>query len=124
MRDTHDNKSLIVAAAVALVVIGMASCATVKNESRLPQRLCKFTVTNRTPNALEIRRAQGYSMRSIGALNPGELLTDDVPCSERYVLIRGIEIPMQVGAALNFGYVQAWADLHAGAITPITLHWP
>jgi hypothetical protein len=117
------RRGVIPAIAVAVVV---ASCAT--GRYREPQRLrkdCEFIVYNRTPLALDIRlRVRALSTATIGALNPGELLTHAVPCAERRVWIEGREIPWQVGAWLRFGALHGSADLVEGERVSIALHWP
>lgn len=85
---------------------------------------CEFVVTNRTGLALEIRRFREYSTVAIGAINPGELLTDSASCAEGRVEIAGVPIPMQVGAPVRFAFVRASADLVPGTRVDLPLHWP
>src|SRR3989475_6686726 len=82
--------------AAALVAAAVAtSCAAPRQELVTPAS-CEFAVYNLTPHALEIRmRVRRLSTTPIGALNPGEVLTDAVPCDLGTVWIVGIPIPSQ-----------------------------
>ena len=101
------------------------SCALHTRERALAREACDFIVHNQTSQALEIRmQVRAFSTSTIGALNPGEVLTWNVACTERDVLVIGVEIPSQVGAPLQFGIVEGWADLVEGDRVHIDLHWP
>jgi hypothetical protein len=67
---------------------------------------------------------RGLTATFVGALNPGELLTESMSCAERRVWVRGIAIPSQVGAPAGVGFVQGWADLVRGERAIVALHWP
>ncbi|HXV85226.1 MAG TPA: hypothetical protein VD793_00930 [Gemmatimonadales bacterium] len=82
-------------------------------------------MSNQTPLALEVRlQVRELSTVSIGALNPGELLTHSLPCEPERVWIAGVEIPWQVGARPRFGVLYAFADLVEGERAQVALHWP
>ena len=113
---------VIAAAFVAAAVA--ASCAAPRQELVTPAS-CEFAVYNLTPHALEIRmRVRRLSTTPIGALNPGEVLTDAVPCDRGTVWIVGIPIPSQVGARVSFSSVQGHVDLIEGQRVQVALQWP
>lgn len=88
----------------------LSACAT-SNTAEVPAGECGFLVRNQTNYALEIRLVRGRQSSSpIGALNPGETLTYHVPCVARFVWVRGVAIPWQVGAP-TFWPVDGAAEL-------------
>jgi hypothetical protein len=102
-----------------------ASCATLPRRER--PRIgsdCEFVVYNRTGHALEIRLLRKRATTPVGALNPGELLSESISCGEKRVWIGGIAIPAQVGAPIDVGYVLGWADLVRGERAIVSLHRP
>lgn len=110
-------------AASILAIASLGACATRPKRQTAAQQRCM--VTNLTPHALDVRAAVGgFSPRSIGELNPGELLTESAPCAARWVLVRGIAIPHQVGSPQYFNVVQDLVYLDQRSVTRLTLHWP
>jgi hypothetical protein len=85
---------------------------------------CHFVVFNNTPVALEIRKFSGLSTIAIGAINPGELLSESTSCAEGRVHVAGVPIPMQVGAPPRGALVHGSADLVPGTRVNLGLYWP
>ena len=111
-------------AASLSLALAAAGCATLPfGERDWIGGRCDFVVFNRTGSALEIRLLRERSTRAIGALNPGELLTDRVSCAEREVWVRGTPIPAQVGAPVG-RFVYGWAELVRGERAIVSLQWP
>jgi hypothetical protein len=116
---------LTLGAAIGSLAVAAAGCATPHyRERHLGGERCDFVVHNQTWQPLEVHVVRGLSMKAVGALNPGERLTESISCAERRVWVRGIAIPAQVGAPMDFGSVQSWADLRRGDRTIVALHWP
>jgi hypothetical protein len=108
-------------AAILTLALAGASCATLPfGERDWIGGRCDFVVFNRTGSALDVRLLRERSTRVLGALNPGELLTDRVSCAEQYVWISGTPIPMQVGAPVGRS-VYGWAELVRGERAIVSL---
>jgi hypothetical protein len=120
MRSFRRAGRLTLGVAMVSIAVAGAGCATLQH--REPP--CEFVVYNRTQHPLEIHLLRARSTTPVGALNPGELLTHSVSCAENRVWIRGITIPAQVGAPVDFGFVHGWADLVQGEKASVALHWP
>lgn len=126
-----------VATIIALAILTV-SCVRPGRERSRGRVLCEFIVDNQTPLALEIRLVRNPSRTSpigppepgesltppIGSINPGESLTHAEPCADRQVLVRGIVIPISVGATMRFRFVQNGVELVEGERPRVTLTYP
>lgn len=111
--------------ALLLPALGSMACALVSQHARGSAGSdCVFVVHNYTAQALDIRLERGLSGRSIGAVNPGELLSESIACAERRVGVLGVPIPAQVAAPVQFRAVYASAELVYGERVILPLYWP
>jgi hypothetical protein len=122
MRAVPVNRG-VTAAALLLTAAATSSCASsFPAAAPLAAHECEFAVFNRSPAALEVRMlVRGTTMVPIGGLNPGEMLTQRVPCSMERVVVRGTGIA-QVGVLA--GSVHDHAELIPGERVRLALSWP
>jgi hypothetical protein len=73
----------------------LSACAIARG--RASPQTCEFVVFNRTSHALDVRAMRDTLGRSpsltLGTLDPGERLSDRVPCDQGAVWIRGYAVP-------------------------------
>jgi len=114
---------LLAAVASAVLLPGCARRAGTAARAAAPY--CQFVVHNQTPSIVEVRlQVRDMATLPIGTLNPGELLTHEVPCARQRVLVEGLEVPWVVGATGRFGVLYGEATLVESQRPRIALHWP
>jgi hypothetical protein len=115
-------------AALALVLMAVGTGCAIVRPGRMDRESCEFVVYNRTSYALDIRAMRDTTGRAptltLGTLDPGERLSDRVPCDQGAVWIRGYSLPPATWLPARFPYIEAWSELTPGEKPSISLHWP
>ena len=113
---------------LALVLAAVVSGCAITRSARSDRSLCEFVVYNRTSHALDIRAMRDTLGRAptltLGTLDPGERLSDRVPCEQGAVWIRGYALPPATWLPAKFPFIEAWSELAPGEKPSISLHWP
>ncbi len=110
---------------VVLLAACLSACAHAPTRDRLAPARCEFAVYNHTTYALDVRMAAGpRSPRSIGALNPGEVLIHGVPCADRAVWVGGFPLLREATPPIDFAIAGAASALVEGTRVDLPLYGP